>query len=122
MCLTFASEEQKKKQSQQQSLPPSLDAMEVEVDVDVDMDPAATGVATQDPNHFIARLNSSKPLCPVLMNTLHFPPRLPVQKHALARLQSLRAAGQDSGFVACQHPSSAGLPPLLGPQSLLEDG
>ena len=108
--------------------------------MDIDPEPAATSTPTtsspvilpqSDPNDFLVRLNDSKPVCPVLMNTLHFPLRLPAQRYALARLQTLRAAGQDSGFMACQHQhqqpgsSSSSFPPGLQQpltQVLMADG
>lgn len=65
------------------------------------------GSSQHDPNQFIARLNSRTPQCPVLMNTLHFPPSLPPERYAQVRLQNLRS-GNDKGFVIRQQTSSEG--------------
>jgi hypothetical protein len=119
VCLTYTPDQQHQEDSS------SLSSL-----MEIDPEPTTTPLThthtlalTQDPNHFIARLNDSKPVCPVLMNTLHFPLRLPAQRHALARLHTLRAAGMDSGFVACQHPgSSAAGQQQPATQLLMADG
>jgi hypothetical protein len=76
------------------------------------MDVDTTAIVEDDPNHFLDRLNGQNPVCPVLMNSLHFPPRLPARRQALARLQSLRETGRECGYVACQLPNQVSLPPL----------
>ena len=70
-----------------------------------------------DPVNFVVRLNDSKPMCPVLMNYLHFPPCMAAQNQALARIQRLRSSDHDGGFVAA--PQSIGSQAELTPSLLI---
>lgn len=69
-----------------------------------------------DSNCFITKLNDCKPTCPVLMNTLHFPPCVPSQKQAVMHVHNLRMTEQMNGLMASQHSSAAGSSQLIPAQ------
>lgn len=61
-------------------------------------------------NKFLDLINRNGPRCPVLMNTLHFPPKLPDHQHAVQRIRRLIQAEQDDGFLSKSNCSDSGLP------------